>query len=87
VELEEWAPVRVIGTAPNVNEAADVGFERAAEPFGMDYSEVRNRVAIAGAVEVGRPPGVARVTVPVPVKMLEELRLYGLVRKQYGLPR
>ena len=53
----------------------------------MDYGEVRNRVAIAGAVEVGRPPGVARVTVPVPVKMLEELRLYGLVRKQYGLPR
>ena len=51
----------------------------------MSIDEVRNRVTITGAVEVGRLPGVVQVTLPVPLKKLEELGLLKIVRKLYSL--
>jgi len=51
----------------------------------MSIDEVRNRVTITGAVEVGRLPGVVQVTLPVPLKKLEELGLLKIVRKLFSL--
>ncbi len=86
IELEPWAPVQVIGTAPNINQAAEVGFNRAAKLFDMSFDEVRNRVTVAGAVEIGRLPGVVQVTLPVHLKKLVELGFLNIVIKIYHLP-
>jgi hypothetical protein len=48
--------------------------------------EVRNRVTVAGAVEVGRLPGVVQVTLPVPVKKMKELQLYEIAKRLYAPP-
>lgn len=86
VELEASAPVQVIGSGPTLNEAAEVGFRRAARLFNMRVEEVKNRVTITGAVEVGRLPGIVQVTMQVPLSVLEKLGLADLVIKHYGLP-
>ncbi|MEM1708922.1 MAG: acetamidase, partial [Nitrososphaerota archaeon] len=86
LEPEPWLPVQVIGTGPNINKAAETSFSRASELFGMSVDEVRNRVTMAGAVEIGRLPGVVQVTLPVPVKKMKELQLYEIAKKLYASP-
>ena len=61
-ELEESAPISVIGSGPDLNSATDNGLERAAELLEMAVPEVKNSATIAGAIEIGRHPGVVQVT-------------------------
>lgn len=82
--LEESLPISVIGTGPDLNSATDNGLARAAELLGMSVPEVRNRATIAGAIEIGRHPGVVQVTFRAPVDRLEACGLAGYAREQYG---
>jgi formamidase len=84
-ELEESAPISVIGSGPDLNSATDNGLARAAELLGMEVPEVMNRATIAGAIEIGRHPGVVQVTLRAPLDRLEERALTPYVRDQYGI--
>jgi acetamidase/formamidase len=84
-ELEESAPISVIGSGPDLNSATDNGLERAAELLGMEVPEVMNRATIAGAIEIGRHPGVVQVTLRAPLDRLEERALTPYIRDQYGI--
>jgi formamidase len=84
-ELEESAPISVIGSGPDLNSATDNGLERAAALLGMEVPEVKNRATIAGAIEIGRHPGVVQVTFRAPLDRLEARGLLPYVREQYGI--
>jgi CO/xanthine dehydrogenase FAD-binding subunit len=49
----------------------------------MTVPEVRNRATIAGAIEIGRHPGVVQVTFRAPAGRLEARGLLGYAREQY----
>lgn len=83
--IEETAPISVIGTGPNLNEATDNGLERAAQLLGMTVPEVKNRATITGSIEIGRHPGVVTVTLLAPLERLERVVLLPWVREQYGV--
>jgi formamidase len=83
--LEEAAPIQMVGSGANLNEATDNGVTRLAELLGMSNEEVLNRVTISGAVEIGRLPGVVTVTMLAPLTKLAELGLAELVKEQYNL--
>jgi formamidase len=83
-ELEDSWPVSVVGTGPDLNSATDNGLARAAELFGMTVPEVRNRATIAGAIEIGRHPGVVQVTFRAPAVRLEGRGLLGYAKEQYA---
>lgn len=83
--IEEAAPVQVIGSGVNLNDAAEKGLHRMAALAEMSYDEVRNRVTITGGVEIGRLPGLITVTMTVPLERLEALGIAHLAREQYGL--
>jgi acetamidase/formamidase len=82
--LEEGWPVSVIGTGPDLNSATDNGLQRAAELLGMTVPEVRNRATIAGAIEIGRHPGVVQVTFRAPADALEARGLLGYAQELYA---
>ena len=86
IEPEPVAPIQIIGSGPNINEAAKRGFERAAKLLGMSYEEVLNRVTISGAVEIGRLPGIVQISIQVPIRILEKLGIADIVIKHYKLP-
>jgi acetamidase/formamidase len=83
--LEDAAPIQMVGSGANLNEAADNGVARLAELFGISKEEVLNRVTITGAVEIGRLPGIVTVTMLVPMPWLRKLNLIKLVKEQYAL--
>jgi formamidase len=85
-ELEDSWPVSVIGTGPDLNSATDNGLARAAELLDLTVPEVRNRATIAGAIEIGRHPGVVQVTFRAPAERLEAAGLLGYAVEQYGAP-
>jgi acetamidase/formamidase len=85
-ELEESLPISVIGTGPDLNSATDNGLARAAELLDLSLPEVKNRATIAGAIEIGRHPGVIQVTFRAPVERLEGCGLAGYAIEQYGQP-
>ena len=82
--LEESLPISVIGTGPDLNSATDNGLARAAELLGATVPEIMNRATIAGAIEIGRHPGVVQVTFRAPVERLRERGLLGYAQEQYG---
>ena len=84
-ELEEVAPISVIGTGTNLNIAIENGLGRAARLLGVSEAEVRNRATINGGIEIGRDPGVIRVTFLAPLSALDEAGLGDIAREQYGL--
>lgn len=86
IEPEPVAPVQIIGSGPTINDAAVNGFQRAAKLFNISVEEVRNRVTVSGAVEIGRLPGIVQVSMQVPIRILEELNIADLVAKHYKLP-
>jgi acetamidase/formamidase len=86
VEAEPAAPLKVIGSGPTINAAAERGFKRAANLFGMHIEEVQNRVTITGAVEIGRLPGVVQISMQVPLRVLEKLGIAELAIEHYDLP-
>lgn len=83
--LEQSAPISVIGSGPNLNEATENGLGRAANLLDMSVAEVRNRATITGAIEIGRSPGVIQVTFLAPMSKLEQAGLAKFAREQYGL--
>jgi formamidase len=85
--IEKSAPISVIGTGTNLNTAVDNALERTAALFDMTVPEVKNRVTITGAIEIGRAPGVVTASLRVPVRKLQEKGLWELVRDQYHMYR
>ncbi len=83
-ELEESIPVSVIGTGPDLNSATDNGLARAAQLLELSLGEVKNRATIAGAIEIGRAPGVVQVTFRAPADRLEACGLLRYAVEQYG---
>jgi formamidase len=83
--IEDVAPIQMVGTGANLNDATDNGVARLARLLDMPQEEILNRVTLTGAVEIGRLPGVVTVTMQAPMAKLEELGLAPLVREQYGL--
>lgn len=84
-EVEEVAPISVIGTAANMNDAIANGLERAAKLLGMTVPEVKNRATINGGIEIGRDPGVIQVTFLAPLRALDKAGLGDIARQQYNL--
>lgn len=84
-ELEVNAPISVIGTGANLNEATDNGLQRAANLLGVSVGEIQNRATIVGAIEIGRSPGVVQVTFLAPLAKLVELGFGSIIEKQYGI--
>ncbi|MGQ4893175.1 MAG: acetamidase/formamidase family protein [Candidatus Njordarchaeia archaeon] len=85
IDPEPVAPIQIIGSGPTINDAANNGFQRAAKLFNMSIEEVRNRVTISGAVEIGRLPGIVQVSMQVPIRTLEQLGIADLILKHYAL--
>jgi formamidase len=83
-ELEDDVPISVVGSGPDLNSATDNGLARAADLLEMSVPEVRNRATIAGAIEIGRHPGVVQVTFRAPAARLEARGLLGYAREQYA---
>jgi acetamidase/formamidase len=84
-EIEVSAPVCFIGTGANLNEATSNGLQRAADLLGLSLPEVMNRATMAGAIEIGRHPGVVRVTMRVPLALLDAKGLGAFPRGLYGV--
>ena len=84
-QLEESAPISVVGTGPDLNSATDNGLERAAKLLEMSVPEVKNRATITGGIEIGRHPGVVQVTFRAPLERLEARGLLPFVNDQYGI--
>jgi len=83
--VEDAAPIQMIGSGATINDAVDNGVARLAGLLGMKKEEVQNRVTISGAVEIGRLPGVATVTMLAPLAALEKIGVAALVKEQYGI--
>jgi acetamidase/formamidase len=83
-EIEESLPISVIGTGPDLNSATDNGLARAAQLLELPVGEIRNRATIAGAIEIGRHPGVVQVTFRAPAQRLEACGLLRYAVEQYG---
>jgi acetamidase/formamidase len=83
-DLEDSRPISVIGTGPDLNSATDNGLARAAELLELSIPEVKNRATIAGAIEIGRHPGVVQVTFRAPKERLEACGLLRYATEQYG---
>jgi formamidase len=82
-ELEETAPISVVGSGPDLNSATDNGLARAAELLDMTVPEVKNRATVTGAIEIGRHPGVVQVTFRAPTDRLEAKGLLTYARELY----
>lgn len=85
VTIEEAAPIQVVGSGPDLNAATENGLERAAALLDMGVNEIKNRVTISGAVEIGRAPGLVLVSLLAPMERLRALGLEDLVREHYEL--
>jgi acetamidase/formamidase len=81
----EVAPIQVVGSGANLNEATMNGLERMAKLSDMDIDEVKNRVTITGGIEIGRLPGMVHITMLTPISRLEQIGIAHLVKEQYGL--
>jgi acetamidase/formamidase len=81
----EVAPIQVVGSGSNLNEATMNGLERMAKIADMDIDEVKNRVTITGGIEIGRLPGIVHISMLAPLSRLEQIGIAHLVKEQYGL--
>jgi acetamidase/formamidase len=84
-EIEADAPVTFIGMGSNLNEATANGIERAAGLLGVSVPEVMNRATLASAIEIGRHPGVVRVTFHTPLDELDTKGIGSFARGLYDL--
>ena len=85
IEMEEVAPISFIGTGGNLNEAIDNGMERASNLLEISIEEIKNRLTIAGGLEIGRAPGTITATFLAPRASLEKAGLWDLIVEQYNL--
>lgn len=86
ITVEQSLPISVIGSGSNLNLATENGLARAAKLTGMTVPEVMNRATITGGIEIGRHPGVVRVTFRCPVSILEQRGLADFAAELYGNP-
>ncbi|WP_113911176.1 acetamidase/formamidase family protein [Roseovarius dicentrarchi] len=84
-DIAPLAPISVIGTAANLNDAIDNGLARAARLLDVTVAEIRNRATVNGAIEIGRAPGVIHVTFLAPLDKLDAVGLGDYAREHYGL--
>lgn len=84
-QIEESLPISVVGTGETINSATQNAVERATNLLGLPATEVKNRATIAGALEIGRLPGVVTLTFQVPKTVLKDARIYKLVKRQYDV--
>lgn len=84
-DIEALAPISVIGTAANLNEAIENGLARAAKLLDVTVAEIRNRATVNGAIEIGRAPGVVQVTFLAPLRKLDAVGLGDYAREQYRI--
>lgn len=84
VNLEDVAPIQVVGSGADLTAAVGNGLTRASKLLGMSDGETRNRVTINGSVETGRAPGVITISLMVPVTTLKKIGIDYLVKEQYG---
>lgn len=84
-DVEESAPISVIGTGATINKATANGLLRAAKLLGTSVEEIRNRATITGAIEIARLQGVVQVTFLVPLARLRAIGLGNHVQEQYGI--
>jgi acetamidase/formamidase len=83
--LEQVAPIQVVGSGKNLNAAVHNALERTSNLLNMTLDEVRNRVTITGALEIGRAPGLVLASIMAPVEQLDRVGILPLVQEQYGL--
>ncbi len=83
--IEPLAPISIIGTATNLNDAIENGLARAAKLLDVTVAEIRNRATVNGAIEIGRAPGVIHVTFLAPLSKLDAVGLGDYAREQYRL--
>lgn len=83
--IEETAPISFIGTGADLNAAVDCAILRASQVLSILPEEIKNRLTIAGGLEIGRYPGTVTATFAAPVTALKQAGLYDLVRDQYLL--
>ncbi len=81
----EVAPIQVVGSGADLNEATMNGLERMAKLADMAIDEVKNRVTITGGIEIGRLPGIVHISMLTPISRLEKIGIAHLVKEQYGL--
>lgn len=84
-DIEPLAPISVVGTAANLNDAIENGLKRAAKLLDVSVAEIRNRATVNGAIEIGRAPGVIQVTFLAPLARLDAVGLGDYAREQYDL--
>lgn len=84
-EIEEDAPVSFIDTGVNLNEATENGLKRAADVLGLSVPEVKNRATVAEAIEIGRHPGVVRVTFRARLAFSRQRGIGEFARDLHGL--
>lgn len=82
--VEDAAPIQMVGSGANLNEATDNGVARLAKLFRVSKENILNRVTISGAVEIGRLPGIVTVTMQVPMTWLKKVNLAKLVKEHYA---
>jgi formamidase len=83
--IEESAPISIVGSGPNLNSATQVGLRRAADLLSMTVPEIMNRATITGAIEIGRHPGVVQITFLAPLTAIEKAGLLPFAQEQYGI--
>jgi len=81
---KDLLPIQMIGSGPNLNDAVGCGVNRMAKLLDITPEEVKNWVTMTGAVEIGRLPGVATVTMMAPVSKLQQLGIAHLAQEQYS---
>lgn len=84
-QIEETVPLSFIGTGANLNDATQVGMERAAKTLGITVPEVMNRSTITGSIDVGRHPGVVTVTFLAPTNLIKNVVFRKLAENYYGV--
>lgn len=84
-KLEKLAPISFVGTGGNLNIAIDNSLERGNKVLGLSVEEIKNRVTINGAVEIGRYPGTAIISFLAPIENLKDIGLYEIIKNQYNL--
>jgi acetamidase/formamidase len=83
-QLEKNLPISFIGTGKDLNLAIDNGLQRAADLLQLSVPDVKNRTTILGGIEIGRAPGVARITFRAPTGALERVGLRAFAEEIYG---
>ncbi|MCL2616182.1 MAG: acetamidase/formamidase family protein [Defluviitaleaceae bacterium] len=81
--IEHSLPISFVGTGANLNNAIESGLNRASNLLDMSVDEVKNRVTISGAIEIGRAPGVVIITFRVPLIFIKNKQFEQILKLSY----